>query len=81
MGGIAVYVGAAVLVAAGGGVAAWPAAVARFLTRGDDGHRAPVTPAAVWRTRLAGLALVGLGVVLAWYGPAAFDGPPDMGAP
>lgn len=81
MGGVAVYVGAAVLVAVGGSVAWWPEAAARLLTTDEDGRRVPATPADAGRARVAGLALVALGVVLAWYGPDAFRGPPDMGVP
>jgi len=81
MGGVAVYIGAAVLVAVGGAVAVWPATAAGFLTRDDDGNRLPATPGDIRRARLAGLALIGVGAVLAWYGPDAFRGPADMGAP
>jgi hypothetical protein len=81
MGGVAVYIGAAFLAVVGGAVAAWPAVAAGFLTRDEDGNRLPVTPGAVRRTRLAGLGLVGVGAVLAWYGPDAFRGSVDMGVP
>jgi hypothetical protein len=81
MGGVAVYIGAAVLVAVGGAFARWPAAVAGVLTSDEDGNRLPATPGDVRRARLAGLALIGFGAVLAWYGPDAFRGPPDVGAP
>ena len=81
MGGVAVYIGAAVLAAVGGALARWPAAAAGLLTRDEDGNRLPPTPGDVRRARVAGFALVVFGAILAWYGPAAFQGPADMGAP
>jgi len=81
MGGVAVYIGAGVLVAVGGALSVWPARAAGFLTRDDDGKRLSATPGDIRRARLAGLALIGVGVALAWCGPDGFRGPADMGAP
>lgn len=81
MGGVAVYIGAAVLIAVGGAVAVWPATAARLLSRNDNGNRLPATKGDILRARLAGLALIGVGAVLAWYGQDAFRGPADIGAP
>jgi hypothetical protein len=81
MGDVAVSIGASLLIAAGAGLANWPMRVAGYLTRDDDGNRIPVTPGAAFRTRLAGFVLIGFGAVLIWYGPAAFQGPVDTGAP
>lgn len=81
MAGFAVYLGASVLAALGGAVARWPAAAARLLTTDDDGNRLAPTPADVRRARLAGLALILFAASLAWYGPAAFQGAADAGAP
>jgi hypothetical protein len=81
MGGVAVYIGAAVLAVAGGALARWPAAAAALLTSDEDGNRLPPTPGNIRRARIAGWALVVFGAILAWYGPDAFRGPPDMGVP
>jgi hypothetical protein len=81
MGGVAVYIGAAVLAAIGGVLTRWPVVAARYLTSDEDGNWLPATPGDIRRTRIAGLALVVCGAVLAWYGPDAFRGPPDVGAP
>ena len=77
MGGIAVYVGAALLMAAGGGATIWPEKVTCYLTHDDDFNPLPATPAAIRRTRLVGWGLIALGALLVWYGPAAFQGPVD----
>ena len=76
-----VYVGAALLMAIGAGVLARPAQVAARLVRDDDGNLVPVTPAVIRNARIAGIGLIVLGAVLMWYGPDAFQGPVDMGAP
>jgi hypothetical protein len=81
VGGVAVYIGAGFLVAGGLVLAIWPLPVARILTTEDDGNRVPPAPGAARRTRIAGLLLIAFGVSLIWYGPAAFRGPPDVGAP
>jgi hypothetical protein len=66
-----------VLIAAGSGATIWSAKVTRNLTHDDDFKPLPVSPAAMRRTRFAGWALIALGALLAWYGPAAFQGPVD----
>jgi hypothetical protein len=81
MGGIAVYFGAAILIVIGAVMAGWAAATSSFLTRDENENRVPATARTVWRTRIAALALIGLGIVLLCYGPTAFQGPRDVGAP
>jgi hypothetical protein len=46
-------------------------------TQDDDGKPLPLTPANVWWTRILGVALAGLGIVLIIAGFVGVRGDPD----
>jgi len=46
-------------------------------TQGDDDKPLPLTPANVWWTRILGVALAGLGIVLTIAGLVGVRGDPD----